>query len=160
MRHRRRQPRQRAIYVASEAPDMANSRVAMIDVPAITPPAGMYSHVSHDTGLGLFFVAGQLAFDSSGNIVGKGDFVAQMRQVFANLEGALKAAGCTFNDVLKFTTYMTRDSDIPAFMDTRRELYATIFPDGTYPPNTLLIISRLVHPDCLIEIEAIAAAKR
>src|SRR5580692_3805503 len=98
MRHRRRQPRQRAIYVASEAPDMANSRVAMIDVPAITPPAGMYSHVSHDTGLGLFFVAGQLAFDSSGNIVGKGDFVAQMRQVFANLEGALKAAGCTFND--------------------------------------------------------------
>jgi enamine deaminase RidA (YjgF/YER057c/UK114 family) len=139
---------------------MANSRVIMIDVPEITPPAGMYSHVSHDTGLGLFFVAGQLSFDPSGNIVGKGDFAAQMRQVFANLEGALKAAGCGFADVLKFTTYLTRASDIQAFMDTRRELYATIFPDGKYPPNTLLIISRLVDPECLIEIEAIAAAKR
>jgi len=139
---------------------MASSRVIMIDVPEITPPAGMYSHVSHATELGLYFVAGQLAFDPSGNVVGKDDFGAQMRQVFANLEGALKAAGCTFDDVLKFTTYMTRDGDIPAFMDTRRELYATIFPEGKYPPNTLLIISRLVHPECLIEIEAIAAAKR
>jgi enamine deaminase RidA (YjgF/YER057c/UK114 family) len=136
---------------------MANTRVTMIDVPEISPPAGMYSHVSHATELGLYFVAGQLAFDPSGNVVGKDDFGAQMRQVFANLEGALKAAGCGFGDVLKFTTYMTRESDLQAFMETRRELYANIFPDGKYPPNTLLIISRLVKPECLIEIEAIAA---
>ena len=52
---------------------------------------------------------------------------------------------------------MTRDTDITAFMDTRKELYAKLYPSGGYPPNTLLVISRLVKPECLIEIEAIAA---
>jgi enamine deaminase RidA (YjgF/YER057c/UK114 family) len=131
----------------------------MIDVPEICPPAGMYSHVSHDTGLGLLFVAGQLSFDKSGNIVGKGDFAAQMRQVFANLDGALKAAGSGFDHVLKFTTYLTRDENIAGFYETRQSLFAEIYPNKAYPPNTLLVISRLVKPECLIEIEAIAAKR-
>lgn len=131
----------------------------MIDVPDICPPAGMYSHVSHATELGLYFVAGQLAFDLNGDMVGKTDFAMQMRQVFVNLEGALKAAGCGFADVLKFTTYLTSDEHIAEFYRTRQTLFAQFFPDKAYPPNTLLVIRRLVLPECLIEIEAIAAKR-
>ena len=52
---------------------------------------------------------------------------------------------------------MTRADDLPAFHESRRELYPRLFPDGVYPPNTLLVIDRLVLPELLLEIEAVAA---
>ena len=104
----------------------------------------------------MVFIAGQLATNPQGELVGKGDFAAQMRQVFSNLSAALISASATFAEVAKFTTYITRAEDIPAFMATRKELFATLYPGGDYPPNTLLVIDRLVGPDYLIEIEAIA----
>jgi enamine deaminase RidA (YjgF/YER057c/UK114 family) len=62
-----------------------------------------------------------------------------------------------FASVIKFTTYLVRSQDIEAFMAVRKELFATIYPDGQYPPNTLVIVDRLVGEQFLIEIEAIAA---
>lgn len=128
----------------------------MVKTSGLAAPLGMYSHVSRATGGKTIYIAGQLSTNPEGQIVGKDDFAAQMRQVFRNLSAALISGGATFADVVKFTTYMTREGDIEAFMATRKELFAEIYPGGGYPPNTLLVIKRLVQPEFLIEIEAIA----
>ena len=133
------------------------SQVQMVESTGLAAPLGLYSHVSRVAGGSTLFIAGQVATDAHGKLVGMNDFPAQVRQAFANLETALKSAGSSFADVAKFTTYLTRDTDLPAFMSTRKELFARIYPSGKYPPNTLLVISRLVEPEFLIEIEAIAA---
>jgi enamine deaminase RidA (YjgF/YER057c/UK114 family) len=134
-----------------------SSRVQMVECTGLAAPLGLYSHVSRVAAGSTLFIAGQLATDAHGTLVGKDDFPAQARQAFANLEAALKSAGATFADVAKFTTYLKRDTDIPAFIATRKELFARLYPEGRYPPNTLLVISRLVEPEFLIEIEAVAA---
>lgn len=128
----------------------------MVKTNGLSAPLGMYSHVSRVTSETLIYIAGQVATNPQGEIVGKNDFPTQMRQVFRNLSAALISANATFADVVKFTTYITRETDLDAFMATRKELFAEIYPNGAYPPNTLLVIKRLVEPDLLIEIEAIA----
>ncbi len=90
--------------------------------------------------------------------MGKGEFAVQMRQVFRNLEKVLASAGASFSDVVKFTTYLVRSQDIEGFMAVRKELFAKLYPKGDYPPNTLLVIDRLVPEEFLIEVEAIAAS--
>ncbi|MGQ0607460.1 MAG: RidA family protein [Chloroflexota bacterium] len=115
-------------------------------------PLGKYSHVSSTDG--FVFVAGQVGIYGDGSLAGP-DLPAQMRQVFANIGAALRARGGGFHDVLKFTTYLTDASLIAPFYETREELFAQLYPEGKYPPNTLLVIDRLVRPEYLLEIEAI-----
>ena len=103
------------------------------------------------------FIAGQLALDAGGNLVGKGDLSAQVEAVFDNLRLALESQGCGFADIARFTTYLVRSQDIAAFREVRTELFRKIYPDGGFPPNTLLVVDRLVSEDFLVEIEAIAA---
>lgn len=122
----------------------------------VHPPVGMYSHGFAVPRGELVFVAGQVAVDRDGQLVGPGDIRAQLRQTLINLEAVLRAAGGSLRDVVKLTTYLTRAEDIPGFMEARRELYPGYFPDGVYPANTLLVVDRLVRPELLIEIEAIA----
>lgn len=129
----------------------------MVECSDLAAPLGQYSHVSRVKSGTPIYIAGQVGVDAQGRLVGPGDFAAQMRQTFENLGVALKAAGGSFADVAKFTTYITRASDLDAFMETRKEIFAKLYPSGDYPPNTLLVISRLVKPELLIEIEAIAA---
>ena len=105
----------------------------------------------------LVFISGQVAIDQGGNLVGAGDLRAQFLQVYTNLQLAVEAAGGTMANVVSLRTYLTRADDLPVFNECRRELYPRIFPDGVYPPNTLLIVDRLVWPDLLLEIEAVAA---
>jgi len=69
----------------------------------------------------------------------------------------LEAAGAGLGDVMKMTTYLTDASLIDDFYRVREVLFADYFPDGVYPGNTLLVISRLVRPEFQIEIEALAA---
>jgi len=128
----------------------------MVACSGLAAPLGLYSHVSRVKSGSPVYIAGQVGVDAQGNLVGPGDFAAQMRQTFENLGVALKAAGGSFADVAKFTTYITRDADLPIFMETRKSVFAKLYPSGDYPPNTLLVISRLVKPELLIEIEAIA----
>jgi enamine deaminase RidA (YjgF/YER057c/UK114 family) len=104
----------------------------------------------------LVAIAGQFGTESSGELAGSGDATAQVRQSFANVGSALKEAGLGFADVLKFTTFVVGRETIPAFMAARKEVFAEIYPDGVYPPNTLLVVAGLVEERFVVEIEALA----
>lgn len=130
--------------------------VEYINPPGAGPAQGLYSHVGKVTGGSLLFIAGQLAVDHNGNVVGKHDFQAQTRQVLENLGTVLAGMGARYDDVVKFTTYLTHSQDIELFMKVRAEMFPKLFAGPQYPPNTLLVVDRLVKEDFLVEIEAIA----
>jgi enamine deaminase RidA (YjgF/YER057c/UK114 family) len=90
-------------------------------------------------------------------VVGDGDFRAQFQQVYTNLQAAVEAAGGTLASIIQLRTFLTRSEDLETFHECRRDLYPTAFPDGVYPPNTLLVVDRLVMPELLLEIEALVA---
>jgi enamine deaminase RidA (YjgF/YER057c/UK114 family) len=135
---------------------MTKPAVTYVNPPNSTPPAGMYSHVALAAPGELAFIAGQVAVDKAGAIIGAGDLAAQTNQVFANIGDILKDLGCGFGDVVQLTTYLTSSDAIPVFMSARSALFPKLYPAGKYPPNTLLVIDRLVKPELLIEVAAIA----
>ena len=136
------------------------ARVWYEDPPGTAPAQGLYSHVGLVQGGTLALIAGQLAVGPSGEVVGKGDFVAQFAQAFKNLGDVLVGLRTDFGAVAKFTTYLVHSQDIERFMTLRAELFPRLFPRRVYPPNTLLIVDRLVKEEFLIEIEAVAAIDR
>lgn len=116
--------------------------------PALSKPTG-YSHVVK-AGNTVYF-AGQIAVNAKGEVVGAGDARAQAKQVFANLEAAVKAAGGAKEDIVSITTYLVSREHIAAYREARIAFF------GENPPaSTLLIISGLAMPELLIEITAIA----
>jgi enamine deaminase RidA (YjgF/YER057c/UK114 family) len=119
-------------------------------------PIGMYSHVCLTDARSYAFVAGQLAVDTEGRTIGIGNFATQVRQVLENLRKAIEGAGGSLQNVVKMTTYLVHSQDIEDFYKVREETFGDYFPDGDYPPNTLLVVDRLVREECLIEIEATA----
>jgi 2-iminobutanoate/2-iminopropanoate deaminase len=120
------------------------------------PPLGMYSHGMVAPAGEIIAVAGQVGMDAAGHVVGTGDVASQTKQAFANVATVLRAAGVEMRDVVRFQTFLTRASDIDGFMQARREVFPAYYPDEVYPPNTLLVVSRLVQPGLLVEIEAMA----
>lgn len=118
---------------------------------ALPAPVGPYSNVVATPPGRLVFVAGQVALDANGEIVGEGDIVAQTRQVMENIGAALEAAGATFADVVKITNYIT-DVDLFSQMAGVRREYLR----EPYPVSTLVEVSALMYPELLIEIECIA----
>jgi enamine deaminase RidA (YjgF/YER057c/UK114 family) len=120
-------------------------------------PLGQYSHITRVRASEFLFIAGQVAVEKGGACVGKDDFDAQCRQVFANVETALKSQGAGFAHVVEFTTYLVHSQDIPKFMAYRLRDFPRMFPSGVYPPNTLLIVDRLVQEPFLIEVHTVAA---
>ena len=120
------------------------------------PTFGMYSHGMVAPGGELVVVAGQVGADRAGKLVGPGDVVTQTRQAFENVRAVLEAAGSGVRQIVRFQTFLTHAADIEGFMQARKELFPRYFPDGVYPPNTLLVVSRLVVPELLVEIEAMA----
>lgn len=120
------------------------------------PALGMYSHGMTVPAGEIVIVAGQVGTNRAGEVAGSGDVVAQTTQAFENVRAVLTAAGCAMTDVVRFQTFLTHATDVDGFMQARRELFPKYFPGGVYPPNTLLIISRLVKPELLVEIEAMA----
>src|SRR5262245_57360571 len=110
----------------------------------------LYSHVVVVEGRRTIFIAGQLARDRQGNVVGAGDTRAQIRQVGENLKAALAAAGATLNDRVKPTTYVTEIEEFFKHVDVRMEYF------GALPTSTTVEVRRLAHPDLLVEVEAIA----
>jgi enamine deaminase RidA (YjgF/YER057c/UK114 family) len=105
----------------------------------------------------LLFLAGMLAVDVRGESVGVGDFDAQADQIFSNIETGLRSAGAGFGNIVQFTTYLVSVDLIPKLMAYRKRQFPKYFPNGVYPPNTLLIVNRLVHAEFLLEVQAIAA---
>ena len=108
----------------------------------------------------FLFIAGQVGVDKDGKLAGDGDFDAQCAQTFANIEAALKSAGAGWGNIVQFTTYLVHSQDIPKFMTFRLREFPKMFANGAYPPNTLLMIDRLVQEPLLIEVQAVAASER
>ena len=120
-------------------------------------PLGQYRQVTRVKASEFLFIAGQLASNKAGDVVGVDDFDAQCVQVFANIEAALQSAGAGWGNVVQFTTYLVHSQDIPKFMKYRTREFPRLFPNGAYPPNTLLMVDRLVGEPFLVEVQAIAA---
>ena len=85
------------------------------------------------------------------------DFEAQCALTFANIGAALASQGADFSNLVEFTTYLVHSQDITKFMAYRTREFPKLFPNGAYPPNTLLVIDRLVQEQFLIEVSAVAA---
>jgi hypothetical protein len=86
-----------------------------------------------------------------------GRFDGQCAQTFANIGAALASQGASFANIVEFTTYLVHSQDIPKFMTYRTREFPKLFKGGAYPPNTLLMIDRLVQEQFLIEVSAVAA---
>ena len=133
------------------------AEVRIVNPDALGKPLGQYSHMTRVKAAEFLFIAGQVSVDKDGKTVGPDDFDAQCVQTFANLEAALKSAGAGWANVVEFTTYLVHSQDIPKFMTYRKREFPRLFPNGAYPPNTLLIVDRLVHEAFLIEVQTVAA---
>ena len=132
-------------------------KLEILETQGVAQPQGLYNHAISVSAGRLLFIAGQVAIDADNQLVGPGDFNAQMQQVFKNLGSILDSAGASFENIVKFTTYLIRSQDLSAFYDKRREIFAEIYPNGRYPTNTLVVIDQLAREEWLIEIEAVAA---
>ena len=127
---------------------MAEIRIYNVD--ALGKPVGPYSHVARvRAGADTLYIAGMLASGET--------FEAQCAAVYGQIEKTLQSAGAGWANVVQFTTYLVHSQDIAKFYRWREHEYPRMFPDGRYPPNTLLIIDRLVQEQFLIEIQTIAA---
>ena len=120
-----------------------------VAAPEGVPPGRGYSQVV--TGRGrLVVVSGQIAQDSTGELVGPGDPAAQARQVFENLGRCLAEAGAGFGDVVKLTFFLVDAADLPAVREARDEVFDKARP----PASTAVQVAALVAPGYLLEVEA------
>jgi enamine deaminase RidA (YjgF/YER057c/UK114 family) len=132
----------------------------MADIKILNPdslgkPLGQYSQITRVKASEFLFIAGQVGADRDGKVAA--DFDAQCAQTFANIGAALQSQGAGFANIVEFTTYLVHSQDIPKFMVYRTREFPKLFAGGAYPPNTLLMIDRLVKEELLIEVSAIAA---
>ena|SRR5687767_8012607 len=123
--------------------------IKIYNVETLGKPLGQYSHVTRVKAAETLYIAGMIAPGDS--------FEAQCGGAFAQIEKALQSAGAGWGNVVQFTTYLVHSQDIPKFMQWRVREFPRMFPDGRYPPNTLLIIDRLVHEQYLVEVQTVAA---
>jgi len=121
--------------------------------PADLPAPKSYTQVAVATGSRVVFVAGQVANDAAGNLVGPGDLAAQARQAFTNVGRALAAAGARPDQVARITIYVVRYR--PEYLPALSEARIAVFGDHK-PADTLLGVEALAHPAFLIEVEAVA----
>jgi enamine deaminase RidA (YjgF/YER057c/UK114 family) len=135
-----------------EKRSMPNQSNFQLLIPNTMPKSVGYSQLAVVTGGTVVFIAGQVALDKSGNVVGKDDFEAQVQQVFENLRAAVEAAGGTFNDIVKLNSYFLDLSHVSEFRRTRDKYIDIKNP----PASTAIQVSRLFRPEFLIEIEAVA----
>jgi enamine deaminase RidA (YjgF/YER057c/UK114 family) len=131
------------------------AEIKILNPDALGKPLGQYSQITRVKASEFLFIAGQVGVSKDGKT--PEDFDAQCAATFANIEAALKSCGAGFGNVVEFTTYLVHSQDIPKFMKFRTREFPRMFPNGAYPPNTLLMIDRLVQEQFLIEISTIAA---
>lgn len=121
------------------------------NAPGVVKPFGVFSGAAWQPDGKVLHVSGQVAQDASGNVVGKGDIRAQTRQVLENIRAVLSSAGGTMDDVAKVTVFVTDMSGLAEIHEVRGQFFKP-----PYPASTLVEVRRLVRPDYLIEIEAVA----
>jgi enamine deaminase RidA (YjgF/YER057c/UK114 family) len=133
------------------------AQISIQNVDELGAPLGQYHHMTRVKAQEFLFIAGMLSSDKDGNVIGERDFAAQCRRVFANVHAALRSAGADWANVVQFTTYLVHSQSIPAFMEFRLAEFPKMFPGQKYPPNTLLMIDRLVNEKFLVEVQTVAA---
>jgi len=129
--------------------------VRIFNPETMAKPAAGYSQVAEVSAGKIVYIAGQVAQDRNGNLVGGDDFRAQAQQVFENLKAAVEAAGGDFKSVVKLNYYCAESVDpaqIPAVREIRDRYVNTVNP----PTSTFVVVKRLVRPEWLIEVEAVA----
>ena len=128
-----------------------------VNPPSLMTPVG-FSHGFEVRGSRTLFIAGQVARDKDGNILGKGDLVAQFRQVCENLKILVGSRGGTLQDIVKLTIYVLDKNDYRAKAKAIGAVYRDYFGKH-YPAMTLAEVRSLWDADdgCLIEIEGVAA---
>jgi enamine deaminase RidA (YjgF/YER057c/UK114 family) len=137
---------------APSPPDRpANAK--FINPPTMHQPTG-YTHVVEVTEGRPIYIAGQVALDPTGALVGPGDIRAQTHQVFQNLQAALEAVGVGFEQVVKLNYYLVDATQLPVVREVRDEFLNTHQP----PASTALEVRRLARDDLLIEVDAIATS--
>jgi len=123
--------------------------------PATMPPSVGYSQLAEVTKGRLVLIAGQVAHDTAGKLVGENDFKAQVEQVFKNLGAALTAAGGSFQNLVKINNYCVAAVD-PAQIAAFREVRDRYINVKAPPVSTLIYVSRLARPEWLFEADAMA----
>jgi len=137
----------------------ASQHVILFNPETMFVPTAGYSQVAEVKNGKPVYIAGQVPFDKSGNLVGREDFLAQAEQVFRNLKAAVEAAGGSFSDVVKLNYFCVETVDpslIPQILKVRDQFVDTKKP----PVSTFVVVKRLVRPEWLIEIEAVAVVNR
>ena len=129
--------------------------IKILNPEALGKPLGQYSQITRVKASEYIFIAGQVGVDRDGKVAD--GFDAQCVQTFANIETALKSVGAGWGNIVQFTTYLVHSQDIPKFMTYRLREFPKMFADGKYPPNTLLMVDRLVREAFLVEVQTIAA---
>ncbi|HYA04307.1 MAG TPA: Rid family hydrolase [Xanthobacteraceae bacterium] len=130
------------------------AEIRILNPDTLGKPLGQYSNIARVKASEFLFIAGQVGVKD-----GKAgaDFDAQCGFVFANIGAALASQGASFANIVEFTTYLVHSQDVPKFMAYRAREFPKLFEGGGYPPNTLLMIDRLVREEFLIEVSAVAA---
>jgi enamine deaminase RidA (YjgF/YER057c/UK114 family) len=116
------------------------------------PPGAMYSQAVRVRAGETLYISGQVARDQAGKLVGEGNVVAQYRQVWNNIGLALAAVGLRHEHLVKTTTYVVGEANIPPIRAVRKEL-----APAKAPTSTMLVVPALAIPGALVEIEAVAA---
>jgi enamine deaminase RidA (YjgF/YER057c/UK114 family) len=111
-------------------------------------PLGQYSHVTRVAASELLFIAGQLHDGAN--------MKQQCDGIFDSIHKALRGSKADWRNVAQFTTYIVNHELIPSFMEWRLANFPNMFGTSGYPPNTLLVVNRLVEPQFLIEVQTIA----
>jgi enamine deaminase RidA (YjgF/YER057c/UK114 family) len=130
--------------------------VTYVNPPGASPIFGAYSHVAIMEPGRMAHIAGQVAVDDKGQFVAPGDFAGQVPAVFDNIERILKGLGVGFDSIVGLTTYVVGEANLKPWFEARTKVYERIYPDKSYPPNTLVVVSGLNRPELLLEIAAIA----
>ena len=113
---------------------------------------GVYNQAVQVTGGSLLFVSGCVSVDGEGNLVGRGDPAAQMRQIITNIQTILEEAGAALDNVVKVTVFSADLDNRKVMNDVRLEMF------GEHrPASSQVQVARLVDPDWLVEVECIAA---
>ena len=130
-------------------------KLTMAVNPPTLPKAVGYSHGFEVQGGKTLYMAGQVATDKAGAVVGKGDLVAQFRQVCENLKALVMVRGGQMNDIVKLTMYVLSKADYKAKAQDIGLVYREYF-GRHYPAMTLVEVKGLYDDDCAIEIEGVA----
>jgi 2-iminobutanoate/2-iminopropanoate deaminase len=119
--------------------------------PGVIVPFGIFSNAAWQPAGLVLHVAGQVAWDEDGRIVGPGDVAAQTRQVLTNIKSILASVGGEMGDIVSVNVFVTEMSGLKQIHEVRAEFFAR-----PYPASTLVQVAALVEPELLVEINAVA----